>query len=247
MASPAHRDREELGDGEVGGAGRRRGEEEHQAPEDGLGLGGEQSGGECPPRAEQQQARRRVGQADHPPSPDAVEEMSEEEGPGEVPEREGKEVQPDAVGWYAVELSQDEAVGEEDGVVGEGLGDHQAQAEDRAPAMAPEEHPADGGVVEPRAGVERQPRRRGGERPVARRTPPARSPRPAARPPRAGRGAGASAGSPARCGGRGGWRCRAPRRGRSTPASRATAGARAGRGARSSTERRGPSRASRCR
>jgi hypothetical protein len=70
--------------------------------------------------------------ANHRLAPDGVEQGSEQERPGEVADREGGDVPANGVGAHAVELVQHERVGEEDGVVDEGLADEQREPQHRA-------------------------------------------------------------------------------------------------------------------
>ena len=145
---PAKLDGKELAHGEVGGTGRGGGDEEHGAPERGLGGGGEEAAHEQPAGDREEEARDRVGDGDHLPAADGVEEPAEEDRAEEVADGKRQDVEAHAIGRDAVEAAEDERVGEEDRVVGEGLRDHEREAQDRSAAVLDEEHAGDVGEAD---------------------------------------------------------------------------------------------------
>ena len=64
-------------------------------------------------------------------------------GPREISRRERQNVPADAVGRHAVEIGQDQRVGEEDGIVEECLRRHQGQAHERSPRIGAKQCPGD--------------------------------------------------------------------------------------------------------
>ena len=123
-------DREGLADGEVAGAGRRRGEEEDDRPGDRLGDGVEVALREHPAGDGEQNAGEAIGPADHDAPAPPVEQVTEKERPKEVAERKGQQVPADERRRHAVETAEDQRVGEEDRVVAEGLAGHQAEPDE---------------------------------------------------------------------------------------------------------------------
>ena len=79
----------------------------------------------------------RVGQRDHRPAANRVEQPSEQNRPEKIPERERQQVPADLTCADPIEVGEDERVGEEDRIVEEGLRGHQRQADDgAAPVLA---------------------------------------------------------------------------------------------------------------
>ena len=138
MASAARFQREDFADRQVGGAGGRRGEEEDYAPKRRLLGGGDGIVREEQARGSQQEGRERIRAGDHRAPADRVEEAAQDDRPEEVPHSERQQVEPGVRPRDMVKLGQDERVSEEDGVVEEGLGDHQRQPEYSAGAVAGE-------------------------------------------------------------------------------------------------------------
>ena len=96
-----------------------------------MGDGGERVCLEQNRRDAQHEAAGRVAAPDHLASPHGVEQGTQQQGTEKVADREGEEEERCLGSTEIVEVLQDQGVGEEDGVVQEALGDHQADAEDR--------------------------------------------------------------------------------------------------------------------
>ena len=77
----------------------------------------------------QQHARDRIGRGDHRLASDAIEQRPEQQRTEKIADREGQDVPADRGRGHAVELGQNECVGEEDGVVEKRLRAHQHEAE----------------------------------------------------------------------------------------------------------------------
>src|SRR5215212_11181024 len=123
--------REDLAHRQVAGAGGRRGKEDDH-PQDSLRDRGQDVQVEQVAGRGQQHARDEVAARDHRHPADGIEETPEEPRAEHVPQREREDVVRDAARFYPIELRQDESVGEEDGVVEEGLATHERQTEDGA-------------------------------------------------------------------------------------------------------------------
>ena len=85
------------------------------------------SEGEQVAHAGKQQTGDRIGDGDHRTAPDGVEQPPEKHRPEKVSGGERQQVPTDMIGADAVEIGQHQRVGEEDGVVEEGLCRHQRQ------------------------------------------------------------------------------------------------------------------------
>jgi hypothetical protein len=83
-------------------------------------------------RKRKQQPRERIGRGDHRTSAKGVEQTSEKEGAKKVSGGKGEEIPAHPAGLDVVEVGENERVGEEDGVVEEGLRRHQAEADECA-------------------------------------------------------------------------------------------------------------------
>ena len=79
---------------------------------------------------QQRQARQRIGRSDHDAAAERVEETAEQERAEKIAEREWQDVPADLVGTHCIEFRQHQRVGEEDGVVEEGLRGHQGKADE---------------------------------------------------------------------------------------------------------------------
>ena len=83
-------------------------------------------------RQRQQHAGDAIGQRDHHPAPQRVEQPAEQQRPEEIAGRERQDVPADLVGRDAEEIGQHQRIGEEDRVVEERLRGHQRQPDQRA-------------------------------------------------------------------------------------------------------------------
>lgn len=128
-------EREDLADGEVGRAGGGGGDEEDHGPAGGLSGRGEKVGLKESAGEEKQCSAECVGEGDHLLAADRVEEMAEEDRAKDVADGEREDIVAGVRGRDAVEALEHQGVGEEDGVVEEGLRDHQGQAEEGAGAV----------------------------------------------------------------------------------------------------------------
>src|SRR6195256_3461500 len=120
-------EREDLPHREISGTGGRGGNEEDDHPGDRLRLRRQDTQGEEISRGGEEKAGDRIGRGDHGLAPDRVEKSTEHQGAEEIPGREGEQVPPDMVAGHAVEVGQDQRIGEENRVVEEGLRRHQGQ------------------------------------------------------------------------------------------------------------------------
>ena len=80
-----------------------------------------------------------VGTRDHAATADGVEEMADGQGADEIAQREEHEVVRRIAAGDAVDLGENQRVGEEDRVVEERLGDHQRRAENGPPRIRDEQ------------------------------------------------------------------------------------------------------------
>ncbi|MNH18561.1 hypothetical protein D3C79_782660 [compost metagenome] len=125
--------------GQVGRAGRRRSEKEDHHPCRGL-LGNIQPTlleGIATER--QQNSRCRVGEADHHPSADQVEQTPKQQRPAEIAQCQGQDVPTDLLGGHLVKIGEHQRIGEEDRVVEKGLRGHQGHPHQRPAPEADEQ------------------------------------------------------------------------------------------------------------
>ena len=140
---------EDLADGQVARAGAGRSEEEDHRPAQGLGGRIEGSGLEQLRGDDEQDAGHQVGAGDHLAAADGVEQPADGQRAKQVPGGEGHEVVGGVGGLDVEEELQDQAVGEEDRVVQERLGDHQGRAEHRPGRVMLEQGAEQGQVADP--------------------------------------------------------------------------------------------------
>ncbi len=151
---PAHLDREDLADGQVGRTRRGRREEEDHRPERRLRGRRQLPLGKQPPGQRQQDRRDPVGRGDHRLPADRVEPVAQRDRPEEVADREREQVQPGPVRGHPVVLGQDQGIGEEDRVVEERLRDHQRQPQKRPRRVRLDHRPRDQAEAEVGPGLE---------------------------------------------------------------------------------------------
>ena len=135
--------REDLADGQVGGAGAGRGEEEGRREREGQAPVAEHLAVEGDPDRGQHHRRDQVGAGDHRPAPDGVEEAPEQQRAEEVAGGEDGVEEPDLVRADAEVGGQRQAERDRDRVVEERLADEQREAEHGALRIDLEHGPGD--------------------------------------------------------------------------------------------------------
>ena len=122
-----HLEREGFAHREVGRARRGGGEKEDARPAGGQRLRREQVPAEQIAGQGEQDPRHSIGQRDHDLAADGVEQTAEQDRSEHVACGKRQDVPAHLIGRRAVEIGQDQRVGEEDGVVEEGLCRHQGE------------------------------------------------------------------------------------------------------------------------
>ena len=139
----AQLDGKELAHREVGRARCRGRDEESDGPQGGLRLRRQPAFLQAPAGDRDEDRGEKVRRGDHGPPSDRVEEPPEGDRPEQVADGERDEIEPDSLGRDAVEADEDQGVGEEHAIVGEGLPDHECQAQNGPPRVSAHELPDD--------------------------------------------------------------------------------------------------------
>ena len=159
-------ERESFAHRQVGRACRRGGEKEDAHPAGGQRLRREQVLAEQIAGQGEQDARHGIGQRDHDLAADGVEQTAEQDRSEHVARGKRQDVPAHLIGRRAVEIGQDQRVGEEDGVVEEGLCRHQGEPDQVRSAVGHEQRAGD--FAKGRVVAHAQPNAR---RPASRRAP----------------------------------------------------------------------------